>query len=304
MHLRRNLPGFTLVELLVVIGIIALLISILLPSLSRARDSANAIKCGANLRQLGLAAMMYMDENKDRIPLTWINADAYLAAIGDTSTASRSFWRTDWQFRLMPYIGKGIGGPVVVDERNLGVFNCPQNMTYAESANTVRASYAMNGCLGAQRFPDNTNRLDGFIDWNRNKVKNQSGIILYADVNNGSNNFLKSSDGILFTSWMGAPTATSPSGKFSTDTRDNYNTPSSGWQFPDSNITDGSAMRFRHNGNKYAMVVFMDGHVGPLAPTEARYYTTVPVAGGGYVPPIPPDASQHWRWWSTRYPVR
>ncbi|HYO11001.1 MAG TPA: type II secretion system protein [Tepidisphaeraceae bacterium] len=64
--------GFTLVELLVVIGIIAVLISILLPALSRARESANTIKCSANLRSIGQGLHLYLTENKQTFPASYL----------------------------------------------------------------------------------------------------------------------------------------------------------------------------------------------------------------------------------------
>jgi prepilin-type N-terminal cleavage/methylation domain-containing protein/prepilin-type processing-associated H-X9-DG protein len=60
--------GFTLVELLVVIGIIALLLSILMPSLQRARDAANAISCASNLRQMGQGVMLYTTDWQGVLP--------------------------------------------------------------------------------------------------------------------------------------------------------------------------------------------------------------------------------------------
>src|SRR5688500_7462236 len=65
----RLRTAFTLVELLVVIGIIAVLIGILLPTLARARESANRLQCMSNLRQIGGAVMIYVNQSAGVCPV-------------------------------------------------------------------------------------------------------------------------------------------------------------------------------------------------------------------------------------------
>ena len=69
---RRSRRGFTLVELLVVIGIIAVLISILLPTLARAREAANTIKCASNLRSVGQGLLQYVTQNRMTFPASYV----------------------------------------------------------------------------------------------------------------------------------------------------------------------------------------------------------------------------------------
>ena len=68
---RSPVPGFTLIELLVVVAIIGLLLSVLLPSLSRAREQAKAAKCAANLNAVGKAMHLYLAENRSTFPLSY-----------------------------------------------------------------------------------------------------------------------------------------------------------------------------------------------------------------------------------------
>jgi prepilin-type N-terminal cleavage/methylation domain-containing protein/prepilin-type processing-associated H-X9-DG protein len=70
-HSERPRPGFSLPELLIVIGILAFLITLLLPTINRTRcGGSNRVKCGSNLRQIGQALLLYANENKGVYPRT------------------------------------------------------------------------------------------------------------------------------------------------------------------------------------------------------------------------------------------
>jgi general secretion pathway protein G len=68
-HCRRHPAAFTLVELLVVIGIIAVLIALLLPALGRAREAARTVACASNIRQIGIACLAYANRNDGYLPV-------------------------------------------------------------------------------------------------------------------------------------------------------------------------------------------------------------------------------------------
>jgi prepilin-type N-terminal cleavage/methylation domain-containing protein/prepilin-type processing-associated H-X9-DG protein len=87
----RGKAGFTLVELLVVIGIIAVLIAILLPALNKARRAANEVACASNMRQLGMATIMYCNEWK-----------YYPGAYGKSTSGLEI---AAWPTRLRKYLG-------------------------------------------------------------------------------------------------------------------------------------------------------------------------------------------------------
>jgi prepilin-type N-terminal cleavage/methylation domain-containing protein/prepilin-type processing-associated H-X9-DG protein len=92
----RRTGGFTLVELLVVIGIIALLVSILLPALNRVRAQATSIKCLANLRSIGQAIVVYANNNKGSLPYGfWDGTGGIVDGVQDFSgPPTRSDWAT------------------------------------------------------------------------------------------------------------------------------------------------------------------------------------------------------------------
>src|SRR5687767_1486816 len=106
-HSIRPSHGFTLVELLVVIGIIAVLIAILLPALQAARKQANSVACMSNLRQMGIAMTMYIHE--------WKHYPGHIAQ--RAGTVEYAVWPT----RLRKYM-----------TGSQGVFKCPTQTTQFE----------------------------------------------------------------------------------------------------------------------------------------------------------------------------
>lgn len=147
--MKRTSKGFTLVELLVVIGIIALLISILLPSLNRARETANRVKCASNLRQIGQGFLLYSNENRQAYPRVKTDGAASFN-VAYTPAASAALSDGAGIANADPFQTAALGAPnandvtaalfMLVRTQDMGteVFTCPS--ASSEKASLVAAA--------------------------------------------------------------------------------------------------------------------------------------------------------------------
>jgi len=290
MRRKRNSNGFTLVELLVVIGIIALLISVLLPALGRARAQANSVWCQSNMRQMGTGIYMYAQAHNGRLPLGFWSGSGDLNSLG----------RTDWGWLILPYMKRGSAG-THADQDPTGIWklykdkdtvsgNAPQFSWYdSEKVQT----YAVHPQLF--RFSpgpvdritlDQSNAVaprpgaedDGKKPFKLNQVRRSSEIIMMIDA-------VQISDMLGRNTWASDTTLWAMQG-FSTNFCQNWatlkdcetqfpNGPDAGYNkdyFDQSKMLYGDPtigangpgiqIRFRHVKDTVANALFVDGHVG------------------------------------------
>jgi prepilin-type N-terminal cleavage/methylation domain-containing protein/prepilin-type processing-associated H-X9-DG protein len=144
----RRKGAFTLIELLVVIAIIAVLASMLLPSLNSAKLKAKGVKCMNNHRQLALGWTMYADDNEGNIPHAY-GSLAWVQGILNFDGNNRSNWDVNRDIRtsrLFNYVGK-----------NPGVYKCPSDLSTVtfggRTMNRVR-SMSMLNWVGGNEYTD------------------------------------------------------------------------------------------------------------------------------------------------------
>ncbi len=130
--MRRR--GFTLLELLVVISIIAILAALLMPVFMQARESARKSTCLSNLRQLGMAVAAYSADWDEMLPATW---DGAVGAHGNSGTGGWMMW-TNFYGPARFYPEQGALAPYV---KNSGIFECPS------APARLGCSYAINSAL-------------------------------------------------------------------------------------------------------------------------------------------------------------
>lgn len=277
-RVTRNRTAFTLVELLVVIGIIAVLISILLPALNKARKAANEVACASNLKQLGIALTMYTQQYG-------FYPGTYTGTNSGTTVAV-------WPARLRKFLNG-----------NQSLFRCPQRTVdddwpfgYESSAKATPREEGLGYKLGESMLPRDGGRFSyGYNDWGAGQqwnVGNNSGAFemdnrstgekqrgLGGDIDNAGGRELKATR-VRKPADMIAITDVEPGGA--------ANGVGAGWDFNVDPRNPGESPAPVHRGG--SNLLYCDGHVAWKAEKELVLWIRLP---NGQVQPLPnPEVPQ------------
>lgn len=293
-HPRHRRPsGFTLIELLVVVAIIALLIAILLPSLSKARENARTVVCGTHMRAIAMAHLMYAEDNHGRLCIGSVQT-------GNNYYPNGWFWAT--QLVQQNYIGAAnnvapAGGQIGAVPR--GIFYCPDG-TVAATSTLGTEDYPRSLYNYSYGFNGTTNPGDvGIFSWYQVNMSNLSA---------GNDTLNQSSKGAAtpFINFNAAGNAGNGDGKDLASTSSYLRTrqfitadakmvmlmesPNTNVYFSPTTYSNAERLAARHGdtlSNKispipgtdgYTNFAFFDGHVSK--------FSTVPYSNSGYNVPI------------------
>jgi prepilin-type processing-associated H-X9-DG protein/prepilin-type N-terminal cleavage/methylation domain-containing protein len=177
--------GFTLVELLVVIGIVALLISILLPALNKARDAAKTTQCLSNERQLGLATMMYAQQHNN-----------YLCPVSSFEWATGNTYPFGKVLQLEHDLT--VSDNDIQNYQDKTIFWCPSDARFLGTSpngyhpNWDEISYYYNLLITYQQWVQTNGELYPYFSWRMNQIKDPTACMLLVDGRSydSSNNYV------------------------------------------------------------------------------------------------------------------
>jgi prepilin-type processing-associated H-X9-DG protein/prepilin-type N-terminal cleavage/methylation domain-containing protein len=203
---RRKRAAFTLVELLVVIGIIALLISVLLPALGKAREAANTVKCASNLRTVGQGIAIYVAEFRNTYPAAYLYV-GHKVENGVQTPADANDGYIHWSSYLYGNKNKRGDGAVFRAIAGWDAFQCPSiqdgglspTNTYPENLQSGQTNDTTTGAIDEQapRLAYTVN--EAIMPRNKFVVNFQNNKRVYQFVRGGQ--VRKPSETVLATEW-------------------------------------------------------------------------------------------------------